>query len=216
MKTRVIPTVFATNYADFTRRFNLVTGITKYIHIDLMDGKFVKGKSITLEEVPELTDYDAFFEVHIMVVDPRNYFPLIKSKDFKRVIFHIEAHKDKDDVLESIVLAHSMELSPMIALKAETPLEDIFSFTKLVDGILFMGVNPGAEKQAFISSDYEKIGHLREFDNKVWIQVDGGITPIVAKQLAGIGVNAVNSGSYVSSSQDPKRALEQLEQAMHV
>ena len=216
MKTRVIPTVFATNYSDFTKRFSLVMSITKYIHVDLMDGTFVEGKSISLEDVPKLTDYDALFEVHIMVLKPRDYFPLIKSKGFKRVIFHIEAHRGKEDVQKSILLARSMELAPMIALKAVTPLEDIFPFTKLVDGFLFMGVNPGAEKQPFITSDYEKIGQLRGFDDKVWIQVDGGITPTVAKHLAEIGVNGVNSGSYVSSSQDPKHALEQLEEAMQL
>jgi ribulose-phosphate 3-epimerase len=216
MKTRVIPTVFATNYPDFTKRFDLVTSITKYIHVDLMDGQFVEGKSISLEDVPELTDYDALFEAHIMVLEPRDYFPRIKSKGFMRVIFHIEAHRDENDVQKSILLARSMKLSPMIALKAETPLEEIFPFIKLVDGILFMGVNPGAEKQPFISSDFEKIKQVRKFDNKVWIQVDGGITPTVAKHLAEVGVNAVNSGSYVSSSQSPKRALEQLEQAMQV
>ena len=46
------------------------------------------------------------------------------------------------------------------------------------------------------------------------MQVDGGIIPAVTSLLAKVGANAVNSGSYISASKDPKHALEELEQAI--
>ncbi len=214
MTKRVIPSVFATSYADFLKRFELITGIAKYIHIDIMDGEFVKAKSMPPEEIPELTEYHSLFEAHLMVNEPRDLFPLLKEKGFKRVIFHIEAHKDRDDLLKSIQLAKSMELSPMVAINPDTSVEDLYPFTQVIDGVLFMGVMPGAEKQPFIPSDYERISQLHKFDEALWLQVDGGIVPAVASHLAKIGVSGVNSGSYVSGSKDPKHALEQLEQAI--
>ncbi len=214
MTRRVIPSVFSTNYTDFVKRFKLITGIAKYIHIDIMDGQFVEAKSMPPEDIPDLTGYDAFFEAHLMVNEPRALFPLLKERGVKRVIFHIEAHKDKDDLHKSIDLAESMGLSPMVAINPDTPVEDLYPFTQVIDGVLFMGVMPGAEKQPFIPSDYERISQLRKFDQELWLQVDGGIIPSVANHLAKIGVNAVNSGSFVSASKDPKHALEQLEQAI--
>ncbi len=216
MTRRVIPSVFSINYSDFVKRFELITGIAKYIHIDIMDGQFVEAKSMPPEDIPDFTGYDALFEAHLMVNEPRALFPLLKERGVKRVIFHIEAHKDKDDLQKSIDLANSMELSPMIAINPDTPLEGLYPFTQDIDGVLFMGVMPGAEKQPFIASDYERISQLRKFDQELWLQVDGGIIPSVANHLAKIGVNAVNSGSFVSASKDPKHALEQLEQAMGV
>ena len=214
MKRRVIPSVFSTSYSDFVKRFELITGIAKYIHIDIMDGQFVEAKSMPPEDIPDLTGYDAFFEAHLMVNEPRALFPLLKERGVKRVIFHIEAHKDKDDLHKSIDLTESMGLSPMVAINPDTPVEDLYPFTQVIDGVLFMGVMPGAEKQPFIPSDYERISQLRKFDQELWLQVDGGIIPSVANHLAKIGVNAVNSGSFVSASKDPKHALEQLEQAI--
>ncbi len=214
MKRHVIPSVFSTSYSDFVKRFDLITSIAKYIHIDIMDGEFVKAKSMPLKDVPELKDYDALFEAHLMVNEPRELFPILKEKGFKRVIFHIEAHRDQSDVQKSIDLAKSTGLSPMIAINPDTPLEELYPFTSEIDGVLFMGVVPGAEKQPFIQSDYERISKLRKLDKALWLQVDGGIVPTIASHLAKIGVNGVNSGSFVSGSQDPKHALEQLEQAM--
>ena len=211
---RVIPSVFSTDEKEFAKRFNLTASIAKYIHIDIMDGEFVKVNSIPPSSIPNLKEYDALFEAHLMVSVPRAFFPLLKEKGFKRVIFHIESHKDRYDLQKTIDEANSMNLRPMIAINPNTPLDELLPFVNDIDGVLFMGVMPGAEKQPFIESDYVRIEKFRKANKKIWIQVDGGVTPSVAQKLTKIGVNAVNSGSYVSASADPKHALKELEHIM--
>ncbi|RME30807.1 hypothetical protein D6789_04575 [Candidatus Woesearchaeota archaeon] len=215
----VIPTVFATKPSEFHKRFELVTQLARQhqaeVQIDFMDGQFVRHSSPPISSVPALPS-ELVFEAHLMLREPRHCLPLLKEKGFARVIVHVEAHHDREDVRETVLRARALRLSPLLALNPTTPLEEVLPFTRLIDGVLFLGVEPGAEHQHFITSVYEKVEQLRALDEQVWIQVDGGVTPVVAKHLAALGVNAVNSGSYVSASQDPAQRLALLEQAMRV
>ena len=92
-KTKIIPTIFATNKSDFDKRFNLLRKISKNLQIDFMDGKLVDSKSISLNEVPNLSRYKNNFEAHLMVKNPDRWISDLEKKGFSKVIFHIEAMK---------------------------------------------------------------------------------------------------------------------------
>ncbi len=211
---RVIPTVFATTAREFSRRFDRLVPLARWLQIDFMDGVFVPSSSVPIASVPELAQYRAVFEAHLMMREPRQYFPLLWEKGFARVIVHVEVHAGREDVRETILRARALGLEPVLALNVETPVEAVLPFTQLVDGVLFMGVPPGAEGQSFRPAVFEKIEQLRALDEELWVQVDGGVTPVVARHLASLGVNAVNSGSFISVSPEPRKALALLERAM--
>jgi ribulose-phosphate 3-epimerase len=69
----------------------------------------------------------------------------------------------------------------------------------MVDLVLIMSVNPGFGGQAFIASALGKISDLRAMTagRPIDIEVDGGVAPDVAGQLAAAGVNAFVAGSAV-------------------
>ena len=73
-----------------------------------------------------------------------------------------------------------------------------------------MGVHPGKEHQSFIPPVYKKISQIRKANKKIIIQIDGGVNEKNVKKLIKSGANYLNSGSYVSSSQNPKQALLHL------
>lgn len=217
----VIPAVLASTLREFHKRLAAATGIADHIQIDIMDGAFVPERSVALGDLPNLHDREnpfgeKSFEAHLMVREPRSLLPIVEQKGFTRVVLHVEAHRDADDVRESVLRARSIGLTPLLALNASTPLEHILPFTKLVAGIQCMGIEPGAMGRPFVPQVYEKVEQLRELDGELWLQVDGGVTPVVAKHLAELGVNAVNSGSFVTTSANPKQAFAQLERAMRV
>ena len=69
----------------------------------------------------------------------------------------------------------------------------------MIDLVLVMSVNPGFGGQAFIPSALGKIQDLRAMTagRPIDIEVDGGVGPDVAGQLAAAGANAFVAGSAV-------------------
>jgi len=202
----IIPTIFAHNKKEFSPRLKKLLPISKNLQIDFMDGKFVKAKSISLSSLPNLSRLNKNFEAHLMVINPQKRIPKIARLGFKKFIFHLSAAKNPEQVIQR---ARNWKLSPWLALNPEVPISKVLPFLPKVDGILLMGVHPGREKQSFISSVYNKIKSLRKI-SKIKIQVDGGANKTTIPKLAKLGVNYINSGSYISNSNNPKKALKEL------
>jgi ribulose-phosphate 3-epimerase len=206
---QVIPTVFARNKKEFAQRFQKLVSVSKSIQIDFMDDKFVKGKSIKLSQIPNLEKYKNNFEAHLMVKNPERYLLQLKKKGFKKIIFHIEA-LDAEKAIRLSEQTKQLGLKSFVALNPETNLEKILPVLAKTDGVLFLAVHPGKERQSFIPTVYKKVQALRKINKKIILQVDGGVTPKVAKKLAKLKVNFLNSGSFVSESENPFEAIKSL------
>lgn len=208
MKT--IPTIFAKNKKEFNERFKKILSVSNNIHIDIMDGKFVKAKSISIKEIPDLKKYKNNFEVHLMTVNPESYINKLKQKGFKKIIFHYESlknHKEAEKVIQQI---KKQNLATFIAINPETQIEHILPLTKQINGILFMGVRPGKEHQSFIPQVYKKIQQIKKLNKKIQVQVDGGVNLSVARRLSRLRVDAINSGSLIANAENPKEVFKKL------
>lgn len=210
MKSYVIPTVFAYSKNNFIDRFEKLIKISEEIQIDIMDGKFVNEASIDIKDIPDLKKYKNNFEAHLMVEKPEDYVERLKKKGFKKIIFHYEALKHDNEIEKTIEKIRKVKMKVFIALNPETSIARIILFLHKVDGILFMGVHPGKEHQSFIPEIYEKIKKLREFSKDIEIQVDGGVNLEIAKRLKELGVNKVNSGSFVADAKNPTEVIKRL------
>ncbi|MEJ2279076.1 MAG: ribulose-phosphate 3-epimerase, partial [Candidatus Lokiarchaeota archaeon] len=73
-----------------------------YIHIDVMDGKFVNNTMLYLEIFPQVKDIsDLPVIAHLMVETPKDY--LSKLKDFVDIfLFHFEITDNKKDLINLI------------------------------------------------------------------------------------------------------------------
>ena len=211
MKHKIIPTIFATTKKQFNERLKKLMPIANELHIDFMDGKFVKARGIKMKDIPNLQKYNNKFEAHLMISNPTRYILSLKKKGFKKIIFHYEAIKDINKILGLILYAKSNGLKGIIAINPDTKVDEIKDLLKEVDSILLMGVFPGKEKQKFISKVYNKIRKLRKMNKKIKIQVDGGVNLTVAGKLRKLKVNCLNTGSFVSKAEDSKEALKELE-----
>jgi len=204
---RIIPTILVHSKKEFTPRFQKLIKFTKYIQIDFMDGKFVPAKSISLKQTPSLKKYKISFEAHLMVDHPKTYLKKLAQLGFKKVIFHLES---KDNPQETINKIKSLKMQPWLAINPKTPIKKTLPLTNQVKGILFMGITPGKEHQTFLPSVYKNIAALRKQKPKLKIQVDGGANEKTIPKLSKLGVNYINSGSYISSSENPKQAYKKL------
>jgi len=93
-----------------------------------------------------------------------------------------------------------------VTLNPGTPVETIEPVIDLVDLVLVMSVNPGFGGQAFIPSAVEKIARLRALagSRPIDIEIDGGITPGNAAQVARAGANVLVAGSAVFKGGKPE------------
>jgi ribulose-phosphate 3-epimerase len=203
----VIPTIFAKNKRQFEQRFNKLIDISNELQIDIMDGTFVKSKSLLISEIPFLKKYDVSFEAHLMVENPIIYLQSLKKRGFEKIIFHCESTSVISEVLHECLM---LSLKPILAINPETPLKEIAPLLPKLKQVLVMGVVPGRENQEIVPATYDKIKALRKLKRSLIIQVDGGVNEKTIKKLAKAGANIVNSGSYICNSEDPAEALKKL------
>lgn len=210
MKYKIIPTVFAHSKKEFNNRFNKLISISREIQIDFMDNRFVKAKSVSIRDVPNLKKYKNNFEAHLMVKKPLLWINNLKDKGFKKVIFHYEALKDQDKIKKVISLIQERKMKVFIALNPETDINKIVCFLLYIDGVLLMGHEPGIEYVKLLPSIYMKIRSLRFHSKKIAIQIDGGVSDKNIKKLANAGANIFNIGSFVADAENPLDALLRL------
>ncbi len=86
-----------------------------------------------------------------------------------------------------------------MALNPATPASAIAHVLDLIDLVVVMTVNPGFGGQAFIGSQVEKIAEIRQMTagRDILIEVDGGVTPATAPQVAAAGATVLVAGSAV-------------------
>lgn len=75
-----------------------------------------------------------------------------------------------------------------IALKPNTPVEEVLSHVDLADMILIMTVEPGFGGQSFMSSMLPKVELLRKHYPDLDIEVDGGVSLANIQACAEVGV----------------------------
>ncbi len=146
-----------------------------YIHFDVMDGKFVSNKNITVSELPKLIDnVKKKIDIHFMVSNPDKYIEKICYYNIEYITIHYEI-KNLEDYIDKI---KNYGFKVGIAIKPETDIEKIYYLLDKVNLVLIMSVEPGKSGQKFIDVS-DKINKLKqEIINRklnVKISVDGGI-----------------------------------------
>lgn len=171
----------------------------QYLHIDVMDGRFVPSISFGMPVIASIRKQtDIFFDVHIMIEEPERYAVEFVKCGADMVTFHIEATKDVDKVIQCIRDAGA---KVGISIKPGTPVEVLEPYIDKVDMVLVMTVEPGFGGQKYMDICTEKIRKTRSMIEErgldVDVQVDGGITVDNVHVVLEAGANVVVAGSAV-------------------
>ena len=209
MKYEIIPAILVKTKKKLVNELNAVGKDSKTIQIDIMDNKFVRNTSIqadSFENVKKKLKY----EIHLMVKDP-----IIYVKDFKKVkanklIFHIEATKNKNEVLKVIKEIKKYKMKVGIALNPKTKAEKIKPFLKILDSVLVMTVHPGKSGRPFIKSMLKKIAIIRKWSKKIDIEVDGGVNKKNVCRCVLAGANKIEVGSAIFKKKNIHKAILNL------
>lgn len=177
-----------------------------FIHVDIMDGKFVLEK--TLDEYAFfniLKDIKKPLDIHLMVSDPQKYIEVLKNLNPHFLTIHVEI----DNYDKYIDLIHSYGIKAGIALNPKTRVMNVKKLQD-VEYVLIMGVNPGLGGQNLIMETVEKISILNKLrkDNNYHYQIafDGGVNEKTIKFLNGLDV--IISGSYICMKDDYQEIID--------
>jgi ribulose-phosphate 3-epimerase len=171
----------------------------QYLHIDVMDGRFVPSISFGMPVIASIRKQTKiFFDVHIMIEEPERYAAEFVKCGANMVTFHIEATEDVDETIQCIREAGA---KVGISIKPGTPVEALEPYIDKVDMVLVMTVEPGFGGQKYMDICTEKIRKTRSMIKEkgldVDVQVDGGITLDNVHVVLEAGANVVVAGSAV-------------------
>ena len=181
-----------------------------YIHLDIMDGKFVSNKTMPYSELKHISKYTSKrLDVHLMVEDPEKYIPLYASLNTEYIVFHVEVDKDITKLLKMI---KQYGIKAGLSIKPNTKVSELVPYLPYLDMVLVMSVEPGKGGQSFIEESEERIKEVREllksYNIPAVINVDGGINNKTRKCCDEADILTV--GSYIIASDDFQEKISSL------
>ncbi len=195
--------------ADFARLGEVVAETTAagadYIHVDVMDGRFVPNLTIGPLVVEAIRPHTSLpLDVHLMVVEPERLVPDFVAAGADIVTVHQEACVHLHRVVHQV---KELGARAGVAVNPATPASTLKEVLPDVDLVLAMTVNPGFAGQEFIEEVLGKVRRLREMIDRAGLatelEVDGGIKAGNVARLVEAGARVIVSGSGVYSTGVP-------------
>ena len=183
-----------------------------WIHVDVMDGRFVPNITIGIPVVAALKKCTSLpLDVHLMIVEPERYVDDFIKAGADILVVQAEATYHLHRTLEAIREAGARA---GVALNPATPLSAVEHVLEKLDLILIMTVEPGFGGQKFLPAMLPKVSQaaklVKERQLAVDIQVDGGINKSTIGSAAKAGANSFVSGTGVFGTGDVAKAIREL------
>lgn len=183
-----------------------------WIHVDVMDGRFVPNITIGPMVVKALRGVtERTLDVHLMIEEPERYIEAFAEAGADVITVHAEACRHLHRTLQSI---RALGKKAGVSLNPHTP-EDVLRYVfEHLDLVLIMTVNPGFGGQAFIERVVPKVEAVHWMIDasrrNIRLEVDGGIRPGTASQVVEAGADVLVAGSAIFGAENYEVAIREL------
>lgn len=181
-----------------------------FIHVDVMDGIFVKNTNINLKIFKILKEnYNIPIIAHLMVINPDDYIEKI-LKYIDIFLFHLESKGDKNDIIKKIKFFNK---KVGIVVNPNTEISRVVPFLDKIDIVLVMGVVPGWSGQKFIPHTINRVEELAKYKKKYKfeIDVDGGVNLENGMKLKDADI--LTSSSTILNAENPNEIIQFLKRS---
>ena len=197
---RLAPSILA---ADFARLGDLVREAeaagADFIHIDVMDGRFVPVISLgtpIVEAIRRVTGLT--LDIHLMIEEPERHVGAFMDAGGDVINVHVEATRHAHRIAWEVRGRGKLAGA---CINPGTPVAVLEPLLPELDQVIVMAVNPGWSGQKFIQGALPKVRSLRQMIDAAGlpaqIEVDGGVTVQNAPACAAAGANVLVAATAV-------------------